>query len=140
MKKFIATIACFFLVFAFAGSALAAYPLNFQGTATTTFLSDYMMTKSSAKTWTKYNVRLSRLSYTGPATYSYAWARPQANDGTLYASKNKVNMAYSRGYSPNSTGKTSNNVRLKVYSTDYEEYGVEDNTMSTAGQMTGTLS
>ena len=140
MKKFIATIVCFVLIFVFAGSALAAYPLNFYGTATTTFISTSAMTKSSSNTWTKYYVRLSRLSYTGPATYSYAWARPQGNDGTLYASKNKVNMASPRSYTPNSTGATSNNIRLKVYNTDYEEYNVTNNTMSTAGQMTGALS
>jgi hypothetical protein len=139
MKKFIATIACFFLVFAFAGSALAAYPLNFNGTATTTFISTSSMTKPSSNTWTYYYVRLSSMSFTG-TSFSYAYARPQGTDGTLYATKNKVNMANSRRYTPNSSGATSDTIRVKVYNTDYEENNVTNNTMTAAGQMTGTLS
>lgn len=138
-RRTITLAICLALVFAFAANTLAATDsFSFRGSCTKTFITSGTLSNGDSGTWSQFRVTPNELYYTGSPSYSYAYARPQGPDGTLYASKKTVSLGTTTYYTPNNSGAAASSVKVKFYNTNYELNNSSSCTLTIGGTISGT--
>lgn len=115
------------------GSFAIGTKLSFDGNLKRSFLSSDYILKSSSEKWSLFTVTLTEIRVAKTAQ-----ARPETSSGDTCGTRFSISTSKSTEYLPNETGKTTNEIHVRLYTNEYANDGTSASTsIYVEGTMTG---
>ena len=77
------------------------------------------------------------LSYAGSTEKDYAYARPVNVNGTILASRQRIELSDTAEFTPNDSGQVAGAVYMKIYNAHYEDDQDQNHRLTISGTVRG---